>query len=83
MTRHPNSDAQANLLKSQGKKGVNPLIENQPRAAMFGPVARKPDAFTQHLIEVASTPRGGGRAAEGLPPSERPFPLSGLPRSEK
>lgn len=83
MTRHPNSDGRANLLKSQGENSANPLIENQARAAVAGPIAIALVIIATTLIEVASTPRGGGRAEEGLPPSERPFSLSGQPRSEK
>lgn len=83
MTWHPNSDGRANLLKSQGENGPNPLIENQPREPEIGDRYRLPDGTIWVVMDTRSTPRGGGRAEEGLPPSQRPFSLSGQRRSEK
>ncbi len=82
MTRHPNSDGHANPLKSQGENGPNPLIENQPRRPVRLTFAEAVRATDAELWAARITPRGGGRAEEGLPPSERPFSLSGQRRSE-
>lgn len=65
----------SNVLKRQGKIGAAQVIENHlPHPAPA--LRRRPGA-------ARPTPRGGLARQEGLPPSERPSCLSGLPRAQK
>lgn len=62
----------SNMLKSQVKSGAAQMIENQLPAL--------PPAFAAARLPARPTPRGGCPREDCLPPSERPFCLSGQPR---
>jgi hypothetical protein len=77
MIGRANSDADAKPLKSHGNSSVNPMTGNHGARCPFAIFERTFAAAIPAIVAAAKTPRGGHPASEGLPPSERPFRLSG------
>lgn len=67
-------------LKSQHEKGIGQLMGNQPEGRAARPVAASAEAPTPSRASALAArphPPGGAQRAQGLPPAQRPAPLSG------
>lgn len=77
------SDGTRNLLKSQGKTTVRPVIGNHGGQPAGRALAEPLPTALAAPRAPASTPRGGGRAGRLSPPALRRVYHSGSRRVEK